>query len=140
VTDPADDVPRRPRPQPTPLSRPFWDACRERRLIVQRCTRCGEHVFIPQAFCSACRSTELEWVESTGIGTVVTYTEVWRPQTAAFDAPYTVAVVRLDEGYEMMTNLVGTGREAVQIADPVRVSFVDVDGDVTLPCFELRQP
>ena len=131
------DAARRPVPRPTAITQPFWDACRDRRLIVQRCDRCATHVFIPQAFCSACRSTELSWVESTGLGAVVSFTEVWRPQTTAFDAPYTVAVVRLDEGHEMMTNLVGEGRADVAIGDRVRVAFVDVDADVTLPCFEL---
>ncbi len=131
------EAPTRPVPRPTAITQPFWDACRERRLIVQQCQRCHAYVFTPQAFCSSCQSTELSWVESGGIGTIVTFTAVWRPQTPAFDAPYTVAVVRLDEGYEMMTNVVGSPPDVVTIGAAVRVSFVDVDDDVTLPCFEL---
>jgi uncharacterized OB-fold protein len=92
-------------------------------------------VFIPQEFCSACRSTDLSWVESAGTGVVVTYTTVWRPQTPAFEVPYIVAVVRLDEGYEMLTNLVGTRTDDVTIGARVRVEFCDITAEVTLPCF-----
>ena len=124
-------------PQPTDLSRPFWDACREHRLTVQRCDACATYVFIPQAFCPACLSTELRWVESNGTGTIVTFTVVWRPQTTAFDVPYVVAVVRLDEGHEMVTNVVEADPDAVRIGARVEVCFVDVDFSVTLPCFTL---
>lgn len=128
---------QRPAPRPTELSKPFWDACRDRRLLVQRCGWCGAYVFLPRAFCPECRSTELSWVESSGEGVIVTYTTVWRPQTPAFEVPYVVAVVRLAEGYEMMTNLVDCEVDAVTTDLPVRVRFVDIDDDVTLPCFEL---
>jgi uncharacterized protein len=128
----------RPVPRPTALTEPFWDACRERRLIVQRCATCATHVFIPQSFCPECLGTELEWVESSGRGVVVTYTVVWRPQTPAFDAPYVVAVVRLDEGWEMMTNVVDVDPESVDIGAPVVVRFLDVTDDVSLPCFTLE--
>ena len=127
----------RPAPQPTELSRPFWDACRDHRLIVQQCGECGTYVFIPQAFCPACLSTDLRWVESRGTGTIVTFTVVWRPQTPAFDVPYVVAVVRVDEGYEMVTNVVDADPDDVRIGAAVAVCFVDVDFNVTLPCFTL---
>ncbi|WP_432825542.1 Zn-ribbon domain-containing OB-fold protein [Dactylosporangium sp. CA-092794] len=127
----------RPVPRPTRLTKPFWDACRERRLLVQRCAACTGYVFLPQAFCSHCQSTDLAWVESSGRGAIVTFTVVWRPQTPAFDAPYVVAAVRLDEGHEMLTNIVGAGPEEIRFGAPVRVSFMDVSPEITLPCFEL---
>jgi len=95
------------------------------------------HVFIPQSFCPACLSTSLSWVESSGDGAVVTFTTVWRPQTPAFEAPYVVAVVRLDEGYEMMTNIVDVDPDHVTIGARVNVRYLDVTADVTLPCFTL---
>lgn len=127
----------RPVPHPSPLTAPFWAACRDGRLLVQRCDKCGAHVFIPQEFCRACQADTLTWVESSGRGHVVTYTVVWRPQTPAFEVPYVVAVVRLDEGYEMLTNIVGTPPEAVAIGGRVRVHFAPVTDAITLPCFEV---
>lgn len=127
---------QRPVPRPTPLTRPFWDGCRERRLLVQRCHDCGAHVFIPQEWCAECLGNDLRWVESSGTGEVVTYTVVSRSQTPAFETPYVIAVVRLAEGHEMMTNIIGPDATAVQIGDPVEVSFVPIDPDVTLPCFQ----
>lgn len=127
----------RPVPHPTTLSRPFWDACNRRVLKVQRCEACGTHVFIPQVFCSRCLGTDLVWVESRGEGAVVSYTVIWRAQTPAFDAPYVVAIVQLDEGYEMLTNIVDLEPTDVSIGARVRIKFVEITSDATLPCFEL---
>ncbi|MGD9986576.1 Zn-ribbon domain-containing OB-fold protein [Pseudonocardia sp.] len=130
-------APDRPVPHPSPLTQPFWDACRDGRLLVQRCDKCGAHVFTPQEFCRECHADALTWVESAGVGHVVTFTVIWRPQTPAFEVPYVVAVVRLEEGYEMVTNIVGAPPDAVVIGAPVRVRFTPVTDTVTLPCFEL---
>lgn len=130
-------LPGRPVPHPSPLTEPFWAACREDRLLVQRCDGCGAHVFIPQEFCRECHAAALTWVQAAGVGHVVTFTVVWRPQTPAFEVPYVVAVVRLEEGYEMLTNIVGTPPERVTIGAAVRVRFTPVSEAVTLPCFEL---
>ena len=127
----------RPVPHPTALTEPFWAACRENRLIVQRCDKCGAYVFIPQRFCRYCHADSLSWVESNGTGRIVTFTVVWRPQTPAFEPPYVVAVVRLDEGYEMITNIVGGTPQDVTIGAAVRVHFAPVTDAITLPCFEI---
>jgi uncharacterized protein len=126
----------RPVPCPSALTRPFWDACADRRLVVQRCADCGRYIFTPQAFCRYCLSGSLEWRESAGLGRVVTYTVVWRPQTPAFTAPYVVAVIELDEKYQMISNVVGDMAEHVSIGDRVRVRFVPASAGITLPCFE----
>ena len=128
---------QRPLPQPTAISRPFWDACRQQRLIIQRCQDCGQHVFLPQSFCPNCLSRSLSWVPVSGAGRVVTYTVVWRPQTPAFEVPYVIAVVCLDEGVDMLTNLVDAEPEQVSIGARVRVAFADVAADATLPFFRL---
>lgn len=127
----------RPLPRPTALSRPFWDGCRDGRLLVQRCASCARCFFIPSAFCPHCLGTEYAWIESGGRGEVVTCTVVWRPPTPAFDPPYVVAVVRLEEGYEMFTNLVGVDPEADLIGAAVRVRFHQESDEITLPFFEL---
>ena len=131
----------RPLPRPTALSRPFWDGCLEGRLLVQRCARCARCFFIPSAFCPHCLGTDYEWVESSGRGRVVTYTVVWRPPTPAFDPPYVVAVVRLEEGYDMFTNIVDVEPDADPgtslIGAAVRVRFHRESEDIALPFFEL---
>jgi len=127
----------RPLPHPTAISKPFWDACRERRLIIQRCEDCATYVFIPQAFCPQCLGRSLGWVPASGTGAIVTYTVVWRPQTPAFEVPYVIAVVRLDEGVEMLTNLIGVEPQQVSIGARVRVAFADVAEHMTLPFFSL---
>lgn len=129
----------RPLPRPTSLSRPFWDGCREGRLLVQRCADCGRCFFIPSAFCPHCLSTDHAWVESAGRGHVVTCTVVWRPPTPAFEPPYVVAVVRLEEGYEMFTNIVDAEPDADLIGTAVQVLFVPQDDEITLPFFELAE-
>jgi uncharacterized protein len=126
--------PVRPLPRPSEVSQPFWDACRERRLVIQRCESCSGYVFIPQAFCPHCLGRSLNWVQAAGTGSIVTYTVVWRPQTPAFETPYVIAVVRLDEGVDMLTNLIDAPPEQVCIGARVRVRFVDVE-DMTLPFF-----
>ena len=127
----------RPLPRPTTLSRPFWDGCLDGRLLVQRCSSCGRCFFIPSAFCPRCLDTAYEWIESSGRGQVVTYTVVWRPPTPAFDPPYVVAVVRLEEGYEMLTNIVDAEPEAALIGARVRVRFRRESDEIALPYFEL---
>ncbi len=125
----------RPLPQPTELSRPFWDGCRDQRMLIQRCVTCGGTVFIPQPFCPHCLGRELEWMAAAGTGRVVTYTVVWRPQTPAFDVPYVIAVVALDEGVDLLTNLTDVVPDQVSIGMRVQVRFVPMSGEITLPFF-----
>jgi uncharacterized OB-fold protein len=127
----------RPLPRPTALSRPFWEGCQEARLLVQRCGDCGEHVFIPQEFCPRCLGTDLAWIESAGRGAIVTYTVVGRAQTPAFTTPYVVAVVRLDEGYEMLSNVVDAELDDIRIGARVEVLFAEQSSEIALPCFRL---
>jgi uncharacterized OB-fold protein len=131
--------PVRPLPRPSEISRPFWDACRERRLLIQRCDACSGYVFIPQPFCPHCLARSLTWLQAAGTGHIVTFTVVWRPQTPAFETPYVVAVVMLDEGVDMLTNLIDVDPAHVSIGDRVRVAFVDVE-DATLPFFTPVEP
>ena len=128
-----------PLPRPTALSRPHWDGCREGVLRVQRCAACGSYEFIPQAVCTRCQAGKLEWVESSGRGSVYSHTTVYRPPRPEFDAPYVVAIVELEEGWHMLTNLVDCRPEEVAIGLPVEVDFRAVSDEITLPCFLLRR-
>jgi len=125
-----------PLPRPTALSRPHWDGCRQRILRVQRCADCGEHVFVPQPICTACQADRLEWIESSGRGTVYSHTVVHRPPRPEFDAPYVVAIIELEEGWHMLSNVVGCEPTEVQVGMAVRVSFRRMSDEITLPVFE----
>ena len=126
----------RPLPQPSPLSRPFWDGARSRELWVQRCRSCGSHIFYPRYLCPRCSSSEIEWVRASGRGTVFTYTVARRPTHPAFAdrVPYVIAVVELAEGPKLTTNIVDVDPDDVAIGLAVEASFEDV-GDVTLVNF-----
>ena len=126
---------RIPLPQPTQLSKPHWDGCREGVLRVQRCSDCGVFVFIPQPVCTGCLGGNLTWVESSGRGTLYSYTVVHRPQQPAFDVPYTVAVVELEEGWFMLSNLVDVLPEAIEIGMPLEVTFREMSSEIALPYF-----
>lgn len=127
----------RPLPTPSMLSAPFWDSCRDSRLTVQKCSSCEELRFIPSAFCPRCLETGYSWVESAGRGRILTLTVVHRPPTPAFEAPYVVAVIHLDEGYDMLSNVVDSAPDDVQIGDAVHVVFSEFTPEITLPFFRV---
>ena len=123
-----------PLPRPSALSQPHWDGCLAGELRVQRCRACGAHVFIPQPLCSACFEGALEWVVSAGHGTVYSFTIVHRAPHPAFTTPYVVAIVALDEGFEMLANL-ECEPAAAAIGMRVRVQFRGASAEIALPCF-----
>ena len=129
-----------PLPRPSELSRPHWDGCREGVLRVQRCDACESFVFIPQALCTQCQSDQLRWVESSGRGTVYSFTTVYRPQRPEFEVPYTVAIIELEEGWHMLTNLVECKPGQIRIGLPVEVSFRPMSDEITLPLFRPQAP
>lgn len=127
-----------PLPHPTPLSRPHWEGMRAGELRVQKCLDCGIHVFIPQPCCTGCMGSRLEWVVSSGRGTLYSYTVVHRPQQPAFEVPYTVAIVLLEEGFHMLSNLVDVAPEKIWIGMPLEVVFHAMNDEITLPLFRPR--
>lgn len=128
----------RPLPRPTAVSRPYWDACARHELTVQRCRACARLVFIPQAFCRWCLSPELEWVPSSGRGTLYSYTVIWRPQSPAFAPPYVAGIIRMDDGYDMMSNIVGCDPDDVRVGMPLEVTWQDERDGISLPVFRPR--
>ena len=89
-----------------PLSAPLWEAAREHRLLLQRCDACGAHQHYPRPFCLACESDALSWVEARGTGTVYSQATVHVPLHPELSPPYVIAVVELDEGPRLTTNIV----------------------------------
>lgn len=129
----------KPLPIIDPESAPYWSALKERRLILKRCRDCGRHHFYPRALCPHCHSDALVWSDARGTGTIYSYTVARRPAGPAFkgDAPYVIAVVDLDEGARMMTNIVTNDVDSIRIGQRVCVAFEAVTDEVTLPKFRL---
>ncbi|HEX5367241.1 MAG TPA: Zn-ribbon domain-containing OB-fold protein [Acidimicrobiales bacterium] len=127
----------RPAPAPTVASAPYWQALHDHRLVAPRCLRCGTLFFYPRARCPRCLHDGLEWVPLSGQGRVYSTTVVRQALHPAFvdEVPYAFAVVELDEGIRMPTNIIDCDPAAVGPDDPVEVVFVDVDDDLTLPMF-----
>lgn len=130
-------VPGRPLPEVTALTAPFWEAARERRLVVQRCSDCGAYRFPPERGCYACASRAYVWVPVSGRATLYSWTVAYPPLLPYFAAraPWPVAVVELAEGPRLVTNLVGVPVEAYRVGLPLVVDFEDVAEDVTLVVF-----
>ncbi len=106
-------------------SAPYWQGAREDRLLLQRCRDCGVLRFFPRYLCTACGSEHVEWAEASGRGTVHSFTIVHRAAFPEFQArtPYVVALIDLEEGPRMMTNIVGRDALKVAIGDAVTVTF-----------------
>ena len=97
------EIPKKPVPIVNDWARPFWEATRENRLIIQQCKDCEKHIFYPRISCPHCFSDNVEWVEPSGKGTVYSFTVVENNPPSAFmnDLPYVVAVVKLEEGVQL---------------------------------------
>jgi uncharacterized OB-fold protein len=117
-----------PFPVPSPLTEPFWAACREHKFLVQRCRECGGWEWTPQFVCSRCHQDSLEWTPVSGRGAVYTFSVIQRPQSTAFVAPYVVAEIELEEGPRVLANVVGLPPEEVKVGLAVQVGFQDFEG------------
>jgi uncharacterized protein len=134
----VQDVSQKPVPIQTAMSEPFWSATKDGRLLIQRCSTCRQFWWLPQGACRDCYTETLEWTQVSGRAVVYSYVTMYRSASPAFTAPYTVAVVTLEEGPLFMTTLVGIEPDDVAIGMPVHVAFEDV-GPVALPLFGPRK-
>jgi len=124
-----------PVPRPTLESEHYWAGCRRGELCFRRCTACDLAVFEPRPLCPRCHGTDLAWEVSAGEGAVYSWSIVWRPQTPAFESPYAPAIVSLDEGFDILTAIVGCEPDEIRPGQRVRVEFHAVDDVITLPFF-----
>lgn len=130
----------RPVPLSSTWSEPFWAAAREERLTYQVCSDCGTATMYPKRLCPSCLGDTLSWADASGHGEVYTYTEQVAGPPSGFEdlVPYVVAVIRLDEGIQMMSNIVGPDAGSVLCGDRVTVAFHTVpETDTVLPVFTL---
>ena len=128
-------------PLPSPVanadSLTYWNAAREHRLLLRKCNECGVLHFMPRFLCPNCWSDRLSWVESSGNGSIHSYTIIRRAPAPAFApiAPYVVALIDLDEGPRMVANIVGEDPLGVKIGDRVKVTFEDRGDGAKIPQF-----
>lgn len=129
--------------KPLPLlndeNRPFWKACRAGRLTMQQCAKCAHIRFPISPFCPRCLSNEFSWSDLSGRGTVFSFIVFHQAYHAGFkeELPYNVALVQLDEGPRMFSNIVDAPNEKVQVGDLVQAVFVEVTPEITIPRFRL---
>ena len=132
----------RPQPRfPEPDTQPFWDATKQHELKYQTCNKCSEIIFFPRRHCTRCGSDDTRWNVSKGEGAVYTFSVVMQSRHPAFKdlGAYAVAYVDLDEGFRIMTNVVGVDNPVtdIQCGMRVKIRWADQgDGEVSLPMFE----
>jgi uncharacterized OB-fold protein len=119
-----------PAPVASPETQAYWDAATQGKLLVRRCTACGEAHHYPRTICPFCFSDKTEWITASGKGTVYSYSVMRRAPV-----PYVMAYVTLAEGPSMMTNIVDCDVDAVRIGQTVTVVFKPTDGGPPLPMF-----
>lgn len=112
-------------------TRAYWEGCGRHELVLQRCRDCGTVQHRPRALCVSCFSDAIEHFVASGKGKVHTFTVTNQNGLPAFReaCPYVLAYVALEEGPQLMTNIVGCEPEAVHIGMPVVVEFCDVEGE-----------
>lgn len=130
---------RKPIPQPMPWTKGFWEGCKKNELRIQKCKDCNEFIMYPKLFCPKCLSKNLEWVKAKGTGKIYSYSVVhsYAPTQFADDVPYVVAVIDLDEGVRMMSNIVESALEKVKCDSRVEVVFEKMDENFVFPKFKL---
>ena len=126
-----------PLPRATPESQPFWDGAAAHRLMLPRCSACGRFWFPPSQRCRHCLSPDFAWREVAGTGRIYSFVVYHRVYHPAFESkvPYVVAIVELDEGPRLLTNIVGIDPAEVRCDSRVRVVFDDVAAGVAVPKF-----
>jgi uncharacterized OB-fold protein len=133
------EAPSRAVPAPSDLTQGFWDAAKDGRLAVQRCSSCGYYNHPPKPLCDRCLSPDLGFEDGSGNGTVWSYTVMHQKSVAGFEesVPYVTALVELDEQPMLLlvTNLPGVPPDSIRIGDRVHVTFEMLNDDIALPQF-----
>ena len=124
----------KPLPEPSTLTKPFWDGVKQHKLLVQKCSSCGKLRHVPKPLCPDCLSQEYTWAPLSGRGQVYSYTVMHRAPATSFegDLPYVVALVELQEGVRIMSNIVHCPPDRVKVGMRVRVVYEDVTPEVSL--------
>lgn len=127
-------------PPVTPLAEPYWEATRRKELVAQHCDGCDRFVWYPREGCPGCLSPNLPWAPLAGTGRIYTFNVMRKPGNPMMgdEVPYSIALVDLDEGIRMTTNIVGTDLEALRCEQRVAVDWsVPLADGRYLPVFRL---
>ncbi|MCY4487456.1 MAG: Zn-ribbon domain-containing OB-fold protein [Deltaproteobacteria bacterium] len=127
----------KPIPTPSEDSQVYWEATKNHEMKLQQCRRCGAFRFPPGEVCPECTSDEYDWTPVSGKGRVFSFVIYHRAYQRGFadELPYVVAVIELDEGARMLSNVTGCKPEEVRCDMPVEVVYEDITDEVTLPKF-----
>jgi uncharacterized OB-fold protein len=125
-------------PEPTPETAHFWEGCREGELRLQRCRACAENYFPPRPFCPRCGDRDVETFAASGRATLHSYVINHRPRPDMGTEPHSIALVKLAEGPQMMSNIVECPQtpEALRLDMPLDVVFVKQNETISLPFFK----
>jgi len=129
---------QKPIPQPTPETQFFWDGCKDGKLLLQRCKNTGKAYFPPRPFSPYTGSKDVEVFEASGKAKLFSYVINHRPAKGFEDGvPYAIAVVELDEGPRLMSNIVECEQtpEALELDMPLEVVFEEITDEISLPKF-----
>jgi len=122
-------------PSTSPDTQFFWDGLREQKLLIQRCSECKTLRQPPRPMCGTCTSLAWDTVVSSGRGTVYSYVMPHQPRYPMFEYPYIVALVELDEGVRIVSNLCEIEPGDVRVGMPVEVFYTTFDDDLVLHQF-----
>lgn len=133
----SDEDVQKPIPVPSKWTMPFWEAAKNRKLIIKKCKNCGHLDHPPYPYCTNCGEEDHEWVEASGKAKLVAYTiNVFGvPFPFWDDMPYVVAMVDLEEGPRMMTNIVECDHDKLKTGMALKLVFEDLSDEITLPKF-----
>jgi uncharacterized OB-fold protein len=129
---------KKPVPKPNADTRPFWNGCKKHQLRFQKCTQCRHVRWPPSIVCPVCHSPDTEWIVAGGRGKVYTFIVYRQAYHKAFEqeVPYVTAIVQLDEGPHLMTNIIGIAPENVFCDMSVEVTWEDINKRFSLPKFK----
>jgi uncharacterized OB-fold protein len=140
--EPAVETPTLPTPVPfiSPETAPFWSAAKEGRLVLPFCNVCNHTIWYPKKFCGACGTLDVVWRQVSGKGVIYSFAQVHRGEGPYRDTrSYVLALVDLDEGARMLTNIVDADPAQLKIGQRVRVVFHDAGESAALPRFVSAQ-
>jgi hypothetical protein len=128
----------KPLPHIDTTNKPFWDGCKQGKLLLQYCRDCGDTRYPPSHICPKCLSSNQDWKEASGRGTLQSWIDMHRAYWDGFkeDLPYRVCLVVLEEGPVLVSNLVDK-TDNLRLGQPVKVVFDKVSEEFTLPRWTL---
>jgi uncharacterized OB-fold protein len=120
-------------PPVSAFTEPYWEATRRRELLLQWCVGCATPIHYPRERCPGCLRDELEWRKAAGTGEIHAFTVDHRADRRV------VALVELDEGARVMTNIVGCDPSEVRVGQAVHVTWEELPDGRNLPLYQPRE-